>query len=65
MKANSVPEFEMSARMPTGNIAANSETNTPVIMVITCGVWNFGCTFDSASGSRPSRDMVKKMRVWP
>ncbi len=32
---------------------------------MTCGVWNVGCTFDSTSGSRPSRDIVKKMRVWP
>ena len=36
--ANSVPEFEMSASMPTGNTAANSDTATPVTIVTTCGV---------------------------
>ena len=39
MNANSVPELEMSARMPTGTIAPNRATNTPVIIVTTCGVW--------------------------
>ncbi len=34
-KANSVPELEMSANTPTGKNAANSATNTPVMMVIT------------------------------
>ena len=38
---------------------------TPVMMVTTCGVWNCGCTSTSTSGSRPSRAIVKRMRVWP
>ena len=45
-KANSVPELEMSASSPTGKKAANTATNTPVMMVMTCGVWNCGCTVD-------------------
>ena len=55
----------MSASTPTGKKAANSDTNTPVITVITCGVWYFGWTLDSTAGSRPSRLITKKMRVWP
>ncbi len=41
-KANRVPELDTSARMPTGKNAANSATNPPVRMVMTCGVWNLG-----------------------
>ena len=37
----------MSASAPTGKKAANSATKTPVMIVTTCGVWNFGCTFES------------------
>src|SRR3546814_17372504 len=62
-KANSVPELETSASRPTGKNAAKSATNTPVRTVMTCGVWNFGCTFEKNSGSRPSRLITKKMRV--
>ena len=34
-------------------------------MVVTCGVWYFGCTFAAHGGSRPSRAIVKKMRGCP
>jgi hypothetical protein len=64
-KANRVPEFEMSASSPTGKKAANSATKMPVMMVMTCGVWNFGWTLEKNGGSRPSRLITKKMRVWP
>ena len=29
------------------------------------GVLNFGCTVESTGGSRPSRAITKKIRVWP
>ena len=37
----------------------------PVMMVVMCGVLNFGCTFAAQGGSRPSRAMDMKMRAWP
>ena len=40
--ANNVPEFDMSASLSTGNIAAKSATATPVIIVTTCGVLKVG-----------------------
>src|SRR3546814_13231028 len=64
-KAKSVPEFEIFASCPTGKKAANSATATPVMIVITCGVLNFGWIFEKAAGSRPSRLITKKMRDWP
>src|SRR6478672_5615152 len=60
--ANSVPALEMSARMSTGNSAAKNATK---MQVIPYGVLYFGCTTASFSGSRPSRAIVNRMRVWP
>src|SRR3546814_10547898 len=52
----------MFASCPTGKKAANSATAMPVMIVITCGVLNFGWIFEKAAGSRPSRLITKKMR---
>src|ERR1044071_9656990 len=64
-KANNVPALDTSASRSTGKQAANAATNTPVMMVTTCGVKNFGCTVENILGIRPSRDMVNNTRVWP
>ena len=38
---------------------------TPVTIVVTYGVPNFGCTLPNTGGSKPSRAIEKKMRGWP
>ncbi len=48
-----------------GRAAENTATKTPVAIVMTWGVWKRGWIFDSTGGSRPSRDMTKKIRVCP
>ena len=64
--ANSVPELEMSASMPTGNIAANSDADDAGHhRHHVRGVEARVHLAQSTSGSRPSRDIVKRMRVWP
>src|SRR2546422_4131611 len=40
--------------------AAKPPTITPVIIVVTCGVLNFGWTFANTGGSKPSRAIEKK-----
>ena len=64
-KANRVPELAMSASWPTGRKAAKKATATPVIMVTMCGVFHLGWILAKKPGSRPSRAITKKMRVWP
>ena len=45
--------------------AAVTAMMPPNRMVPIHGVRNLGCTLEKARGSRPSRAMEKKMRVWP
>ena len=62
-KAHSVPPFDTDASWPTGKKAAEMATPRPVMIVTTCGVPYFGCTFDNMPGSRPSRLITKNTRV--
>src|SRR3546814_1769413 len=61
-KAKSVPEFEMFASCPTGKKAANNATAMPVMIVITCGVLNFGWIFEKACGSRRSEEHTSELQ---
>src|SRR2546425_10286300 len=63
--ANSVPMLVSSSTQPIGANAAESATNTPVMIVVMCGVWYFGCTRAAQGGSRPSRAIDMKIRAWP
>src|SRR3982751_5187166 len=63
--ANNVPIFVRSTTSAMFANAANVATKSPVRIVPTYGVRYFGCTFENALGSRPSRDIEKKMRGWP
>ena len=65
MKAVSVPMLTISSSLPIGVSPATSITITPMTMVITHGVWNFGCTLLSGAGSRWSRDMANTTRLAP
>src|SRR3546814_17808028 len=63
-KANSVPELEMFASCPKGKKEANSATATPVMIVMTCGVWNVGRIFEQArtEESRVGEESVSTCR---
>src|SRR5687768_11548480 len=63
--AKSVPIFVRSTTSEILANAANVATKVPVMMVPTYGVRNFGWSFEKNFGSRPSRDIEKKMRGWP
>ena len=63
--ANRVPALEMSASTETGNRPANSDTAMPVIQVTTMRGVELQAPRQAFSGSRPSRDIVNRMRVWP
>src|SRR3989449_8734139 len=63
--ANNVPMFVSSSTQPIGANAAESATNTPVMIVVMCGVWYFGCTRAAHGGSKPSRAIDMKIRAWP
>src|SRR5712691_1173308 len=63
--ANRVPMFVSSSTQPIGANAADTATNTPVIIVVMCGVLYLGCTRAAHGGSSPSRAMDMKMRAWP
>src|SRR3989449_7510175 len=60
--ANRVPMFVSSSTQPIGANAADTATNTPVMIVVMCGVLYFGCTRAAHGGSSPSRAMDMKMR---
>src|SRR5256885_13757178 len=64
-KANNVPMFVSSSTQPIGANAAESATNTPVMIVVTCGVLYFGCTRAAHGCSNPSRAIDMKIRAWP
>ena len=61
MKANRVPMFVKLTISSTVAKAAMPPTNTPVKIVVTCGVLNFGCTEAKTEGSKPSRAIEKKI----
>src|SRR5437879_1223823 len=63
--ANRVPMFVSSSTQPIGANAADTATNTPVMIVVMCGVLYLGCTRAAHGGSSPSRAMDMKMRAWP
>src|SRR5213078_4478354 len=63
--ANSVPMFVSSSTQPIGANAADTATNTPVMIVVMWGVLYFGCTRAAQGGSRPSRAIDMKIRAWP
>ncbi len=64
-KAKSVPMLVSSTILSSGEINAKNPTNTPVQMVVTCGVRYFGWMAANFFGSRPSRDIEKKIRGCP
>jgi len=43
--------------MPIGKTAEINAATVPVMIVVTYGVRNFGCTRLKAGGSNPSRDI--------
>src|SRR5438128_8978586 len=63
--ANRVPMFVSSSTQPIGANAADTATNTPVMIVVMCGVLYYVCTRSAHGGSSPSRAMDMKMRAWP
>ena len=64
-KANSVPMLVSSTASLMFMNADSPPTTTPVMIVVTCGVWYFGWIFAAHGGSRPSRAIEKKIRGWP
>src|SRR2546430_219793 len=63
--ANSVPMLVSSSTQPIGANAADTATNTPVMIVLMCGVLYLGCNRAAHGGSRPSRAIDMKIRAWP
>ena len=53
-----VPTEVMSPSVLMSKNAADTAVSTATRMVLTHGVWNFGCTVENTRGSRPSRAMV-------
>ncbi len=64
MNAASVPALASAAMSASGNSPAMIDTTIAVKMVIRTGVPRLD-TRASLAGSRPSRAMVKKIRLWP
>ena len=48
------------SQMPAG-----IPTASPATHVLMCGVRNFLCTLEKASGSKRSRDIANQIRAWP
>ena len=65
MKAVRVPALASEAIWSSGARPASSATAVAVISVICTGVPVAGCTLARLCGSRPSRAMTKKIRLWP
>ncbi|SKT92222.1 Uncharacterised protein [Mycobacteroides abscessus subsp. abscessus] len=65
MKAVSVPIDTMFARLSRGTKAAMKPTTTATMIVLFTGVSVRGLTCAKTDGSRPSRPIAKRMRVWP
>ena len=63
--AVSVPMLTISSSLPIGVSPATSMAKTPMMIVITYGVWNLGCTLLSTGGSRWSRDIANTTRAAP
>ncbi len=64
-KAERVPMLTSCASAEIGRNAAATATGIPTTIEEIQGVRNRGCTTLAQRGSRPSRDMVKKMRDCP
>ncbi len=64
-KANSVPMLVASTSLPSGMRAASAPQNRDTITVLRRGAPVFGWILPSAFGTRPSRAIAKRMRVWP
>ena len=65
MKAKAVPMLQRSTTSSIFITPANAATSRPVNRVERWGVRYLGCTAAAQGGSKPSRAMLKKMRVWP
>ena len=63
--AKSVPMLVASASCPSGTKPARMLITTVTMMVLLTGVWVRGLTFSNTLGSRPSRAIANRMRVWP
>ncbi len=63
--ANSVPMLTSSTMVPSGTSAARTAISTPSVMVSFAGVPYRWLTVAIRRGSRPSRHIAKKIRVWP
>ncbi|CAM4122581.1 hypothetical protein STAL104432_32310 [Streptomyces albus] len=64
-KANSVPMLVALASSPSGTVAARMPQKAPTSRVLARGVPVRSSTFANTCGTRPSRDMANRMRVWP
>ena len=64
-KAKSVPMLVASARLPSGTAAARTPQKSDTAMVLATGVPLRGPTLANTLGTRPSRDIANRMRVWP
>jgi len=65
MNANSVPIEVASASCPSGTNAARILITTATMIVLLTGVCVLGLTLVKTFGSRPSRPIANRMRVWP
>ncbi len=65
MNANSVPMLTSLKMMSSGTSAARTAMKAPNISVIRTGVWVRADTTPRARGTRPSRLMANRIRVWP
>ena len=63
--AASVPMLVSSATTSIGVRPAMSATTIPMSRLDRYGVRNRGWTCENMLGRRPSRDIEKKMRLWP
>lgn len=64
-KAKRVPMLVASASCPSGTAAARPPQNSETSTVLARGVPVRGWTWESTRGISPSRDMAKRIRVWP
>ena len=65
MKAPNVPILTISATTPIGTRPARMDDTTATNKELRTGVLVFWLIWPKKRGSRPSRDMTKRIRLWP
>ncbi len=64
-KAKRVPMLVASASLPSGMKAARTPQKRETMTTLARGAPVFSSTLAKTLGTRPSRDIAKRMRVWP